>query len=255
MWNRTSLLLLVGSLFAGALCAAQDPFVGEWKLNGAKSTLTDQMKVASVGPNKYAFDFGEGKPETIVTDGTDQPGMAGTTLSVSAVAPDSWKVVRKKDGRTIITATWKLSPDGNTLTDDFTFIPPNGSASNIKYEYKRTAGKEGFAGTWESTSAQVDAVFVMQVRPYEGDGLTFIDPEQTKNVKFDGQDHPNRGATSTSVSSGRRVDNRTLEVTDKVNGKTVATEQIELSPDLKTLTMTVHSAGKDKANILVFDRK
>ena len=257
MSNRTSLLLLVGSLFAGALCAAEDPFVGEWKLNGAKSTLTDQMKVTGIGSNKYAFDFGGDNPETIVTDGTDQPGMAGTTLAVSALGPDSWKVVRKKDSRTIITANWKLSPDGNTLTDDFTFFPPNGSASNIKYEYKRTAGKEGFAGTWESTSAQVDAVFVMQVRPYEADGLTFIDPEQTKNVKFDGQDHPNRPAPSatSSVSSGRRVDNRTLEVTDKVNGKTVATKQIELSPDLKTLTMTVHSAGKDKPNVLVFDRK
>jgi hypothetical protein len=257
MWNRTSLLLLIASAFIGMLWAAEDPFVGEWKLNAAKTTLRDEMKVASAGPNKYTFDFGGDMPETIVIDGTDQPGLAGTTLAVSALGPDSWKVVRKKDGNIIVTANWKLSADSNVLSDDFTFVPPNGSATNVKYEYKRTAGKGGFAGTWESTSAQIDSVFVLQVRPYEQDGLTFIDPQQTKNVKFDGLEHPNRPALSatSSVSSGRRVDGRTLEVTDKVNGKIVATRQIELSPDLKTLTMTVHPAGKDKPNILVFDRK
>ena len=250
-------LLVVGSFFASTLLATEDPFIGEWKLNGAKSTLIDVMKVTTVGPNKYSFDFGEGTPETIVIDGTDQPGMAGTTLSVSAIGPDRWKVVRKKDGRIIVTGNWKLSQDGNTLSDDFTYFPPNGSPSNTKYEYKRTAGKEGFAGTWESTSAQMSSEFVLQVRPYERDGLTFIDPEQTKNVKFDGQDHPNRNGSSSpdSVSSGRRVDNRTLEITDKLKGKTIAREQLELSPDLKTLTMTVHQPGKDKPNVLVFDRK
>jgi hypothetical protein len=33
------------------------------------------------------------------------------------------------------------------------------------------------------------------------------------------------------------------------------TQQIELSPDLKTLTITVHEVGQGKPNILVFDRE
>ncbi|HVH70437.1 MAG TPA: hypothetical protein VNB49_04920 [Candidatus Dormibacteraeota bacterium] len=95
MSMRTSRLLLVGCLFAGALWAADDPFVDEWRLNPSKSKLTDEMKVESVGRNKYAFDFGGGTMETIVADGTDQPGDAGTTLSVTTLAPDAWKVVRR----------------------------------------------------------------------------------------------------------------------------------------------------------------
>ena len=258
MFKRTFELLLVACLGTGALWAANDPFVGEWKLNPARSKLTDQMKVESVGANKYVFDFGGGS-ETVVVDGTDQPGNFGSTLSVTVEGPDTWKVIRKKDGRMLITATWKLSKDGNTLTDDFTGIEPNGSTFNLNYVYKRTAGSSGFAGTWESTSETVNSVFVLQVRPYEGDGLSFIDPseEETKNVKFDGKDYPNLGPNVApgSASSVRRLSERTLEMTDKIHGKVMDAQQIELSSDLKTLTMTVHTVGRSEPTILVFERQ
>jgi len=159
----------------------------------------------------------------------------------------------------LITATWKLSKDGNTLTDDFTGIEPNGSAFNLNYVYKRTAGSSGFAGTWESTSETVNSVFVLQVRPYEGDGLSFINPseEETKNVKFDGKDYPNLGPNVApgSASSVRRVNERTLEMTDKIDGKVMDAQQIELSSDLKTLTMTLHTVGRSEPNIFVFERQ
>ena len=60
---------------------------------------------------------------------------------------------------------------------------------------------------------------------------------------------------SGSASSGRRVNERTLEVTDKIKDKVMTTRQIKLSPDLKTLTMIVHAMGQSKPNILVFDRE
>ena len=259
MLKHSFRLVLVGGLMAAALWAANDPFVGEWKLNPSKSKLSDVMKVESAGGNKYAFDFGGGSPETIVVDGTDQPGTGGTTLSVTSEGPDSWKVVRKKSGRILITAIWELSKDGKTLRDNFTFIGPDGNSSNVKYVYQRTAGTSGFAGTWEGTSETVDAVFVLKVQPYQGDGLSFITPSQgnTKNVKFDGKDYPNEGANVSpgSVSSARRVNEHSLERTDKVGGKIVDTRQIELSSDLKTLTMTVHNAGRRQPDILVFERQ
>jgi hypothetical protein len=264
MTKRAFRLLLIAVLATSALWAADDPFAGEWKLIPSKSKLTDLMKVASVAGNKYAFDFGGG-PETIAADGTDQPGgYGGTTLSVTVEAPDSWKVVRKKDGHVLLTANWKLSKDAQTLTDDFTFFAPNGSASNVNYVYKRTAGTSGFAGTWESTSETVNSVFVIKVRPYEGDGLSFIDSSEgvTKNVKFDGKDYPNVGpnvpAGSTSSArrvNGRTLDQHTLELTGKFNGKVTDTQEIKLSSDGKTLTMTVHPAGRTEPNILVFERQ
>ena len=259
MLKHSFRLVLVAGLMAVGLWAANDPFVGEWKLNPSKSKLTDEMKVESVGENKYAFDFGDGNPETIVVDGTDQPGAGGTTLSVTSEGPHSWKVVRKKDGRILITGIWELSKDGNTLRDDFTFTGADGKSSNVKYVYQRTAGTSGFAGTWDGTSETADLVFVLKVQPYDGDGLSFISPSDggAKNVKFDGKEYANEGPNVSpgSVSSARRVNERRLERTDKVAGKIVDTRQIELSSDLKTLTMTVHNAGRRQPDILVFERQ
>jgi len=76
-------------------------------------------------------------------------------------------------------------------------------------------------------------------------------------VKFDGKDYPNVGANAApgSVSSVRRVNQHTLEVTDKFNGKVADTQEIKLSSDSKTLTMTVHTAGRTEPNVLVFERQ
>jgi hypothetical protein len=54
MSNRTFPLLLAACVVTSSVWAATDPFVGKWKVNSSKSTLTDEMKVEAVGPNKYA---------------------------------------------------------------------------------------------------------------------------------------------------------------------------------------------------------
>jgi hypothetical protein len=47
-----------------------------------------------------------------------------------------------------------------------------------------------------------------------------------------------------------------LEITHKFKGKIIHTQQIELSTDLKTLTLSIILAGENKPrNILVFDRE
>ena len=51
------------------------------------------------------------------------------------------------------------------------------------------------------------------------------------------------------------LDERTLEIIDKVNGKVTRTERRELSPDLKTLTRTVRPVGQRDPNIFVFERQ
>ena len=101
----------------------------------------------------------------------------------------------------------------------------------------------------------MNSVFVLQVRPYEKNGLSFIDPpqEETKNVKFDGKDYPN--VASGSASSLRRVNAHTLEMTDKFSGKITGTERFKLSSDRKTLTITVQTPGRRDPNILVFERQ
>lgn len=259
MLKRAMQFLGVAFLVTGMLWAADEPFAGKWKLNPSKSTLTDTMKVTAAGENKYGFDFGAGQVETIVVDGTDQPGIFGTTLNVTAEGPNSWKVVRKKDGRMMLTAAWTLSEDGNTLSDAYRQFETNGSTTSVDYVYKRTTAGSGFAGTWESASVKVDSVFEIQIQPFEGDGLTFTSSVggTARNMKFDGKDYAQVGKNvlDGSASSGHRVDERTLELTDKIKDKVTDTREITLSPDLKTLTMTVKPVGQTNPNVLVFDRE
>jgi hypothetical protein len=87
VFKRTRQLLLAAWLTTGTLWAASDPFVGKWKLDPSQSKETDQMKIEAAGPNRYVFDFGGGGTETIVVDGTEQPGHSGTTLSVTPSSP------------------------------------------------------------------------------------------------------------------------------------------------------------------------
>jgi hypothetical protein len=256
MFKRILELLPAVCLATGA-ASAQSPFVGAWKLDASKSRFPDEMKVQSKGANTYAFDFA-GSAETIVVDGSDQPGVGGTLLSVRAEAPDTWIVKRKQDSRLLINATWKLSADGRTLTDYFRGFNSDGSTLSIDYVYQRAGGGSDFAADWQSVKETINSRLVMDVKEFEGDGLTFITPPQrnTRNLKFDGKDYPSEGpnAVAGASSSLRRVDERTLMITDKYNGKVTATEEIELSNDLKTLTMKVHIAGREKPNVMVFER-
>ncbi|MFZ0298839.1 MAG: hypothetical protein WAM13_10870 [Candidatus Sulfotelmatobacter sp.] len=261
MLNRTFRSLLVPCLAAGTLWAANDPFVGKWKVNPSKSKLNDEMKVEVVGTNRYAITFAPGIVDTVVADGTDQPAIRGTTLSITVKGPNNWVVIRKTKGRTLLTGYWKLSDDGKTLNDAYTEYATDGSKSLfLPYVYERTAGSSGFAGTWDSDTEKVKAGIEFQIQPYQGDGLSLNSPDadMMTKMKFDGNDYPDLDpdADRGSAFSGRRVNERRLEISYKFKGKLTSTRQVELSTDLKTLRITVSLVGQNRPkSIFVFDRE
>src|SRR4029079_4745415 len=143
MLNRICWLLLVTCWVNGTSSAVDNPFVGKWKVNPSKSKATDEMKVEVAGENKYAFTFGPDAVDTIVADGTDQPAMQGTTLSVTVGGPNNWKVVRKTESATRIMVKCTLSADGRTLDDDLTAYQPDGSPTKVHLTYQRSAAGSG----------------------------------------------------------------------------------------------------------------
>jgi hypothetical protein len=260
MLSRTFRLLLVTCLVTSSAWAANDPFVGKWKVDPSKSKLNDEMKVEVASANKYTFTFAPGFVDSIVADGSDQPALSGTTLSVTVKGPNNLVVIRKIKGRTLLTAYWTLSKDGKTLNDAYTEYAPDGSPSSIPYVYERTAGTSGFTGTWDSDSEKVKAGIELEIQPYEGDGLSFkrSDAKMAKKMKFDGKDYPDLGPNGDTGSAylGRRVNERSLEITEKFKSKITGTRQVELSKDLKTLTVTERLFGQSRPkSILVYDRE
>lgn len=254
MFKRVLEILSVACLTT-SIASAQSPFIGEWKLDASKTRLPDEMKVQHQGGNTFVFDVGGGA-ETIVVDGTDQPGYGGTLLSVKAEAADTWIVKRKNDGRLLLTATWKLSND-STLMDYFRGLDADGSTFSVDYIYRRIGGGTGFAADWQSIEERVNSPFVMEVTAFRGDGLSFVSPLGTRSAEFPEKSHPTQspGGARGAASSIRRVDERTLVITGTQNGRVTVTQEIALSTDLEMLTMTVHVPGRDRPNVLVFERK
>ena len=251
--------LLVACVATGTLLAATDPFVGTWKLNQSKSKITgEQVKIKDLGGNKYTLTFGN-TSDTLVADGTDQPVHFGRTQSITKERPNVWKIVTKQGGRVLSIGTWTLSQDGKSMGIEISGKRPDGSAFNTHVVAGRTAGTSGFAGTWESTQLKIGSPMVWEIKPYDGDGLSFSMPaeHETLNVKFDGKDYPDTGPNvpAGAASSGRRMDQNNLELTDKIKGEVMDTAQFKISPDLQTMTVTVHEKGQPKPLTIVYDRQ
>jgi hypothetical protein len=250
-----SIAVVQPAVAASAFWTANDPFVGKWRLDVSRSTIVDDMRVQALGSNRYGFNF-EGAPtEVVVADGTDQPGLPGTTLAVKAADAHSLTVVRKQDGRIIISASWKLSEDGRTLRDAFTSPQPDGSSVTVDYVYKRLSGTSGFAGAWESTTKPTGLKLELQLQPYGSKGLSFVSAGSNRSVIFDGQEHAVPGDKDGLTLSGRRRGARAMQYIEKNRSEVQRARQFELSRDGRTLTETLRTPGQATPDVFVFERE
>jgi hypothetical protein len=125
--------LTLGMLFVGlAMCSAQNPNLGTWKLNEAKSKLTAGLpknltvKYEAVGDNiKGTIDGvdGQGKPThtewTGKFDGKDYPvtgDPAADTRAVKQVDDHNYQLTVKKAGKVTMTGKAVISADGKSRT-------------------------------------------------------------------------------------------------------------------------------------------
>ena len=256
--RRFYVSLAVGCLVTATLWASDDPFCGKWKLNIEKSKFVgEQVKIQDLGGNKYKWTNGN-QSDTLTYDGTDQPVRFGRTISMAPEGANSWKMVIKKDGRVISSMTHTISDDGKTQTIKGTETKPDGTTSDFTDIWKKVSGGSGWDGTWESTELKFTSPDEYDIEPYEGDGLSFNTPayQDVLRMKFDGKDYEEKGPNVApgSMSSGKRVNAHTLEITDKVKGQVIDHATYEVSPDGKTLTLTIHETGQPKALTIVYDK-
>ena len=76
--------------------------------------------------------------------------------------------------------------------------------------------------------------------------------------KFDGKDYPLTGDPSADTRSYKKIDARTLELTNKKGGKAVMSGKITVSADGKTRTVAVSgtdASGKKVTSTAVYDKQ
>jgi len=134
------------------------------------------------------------------------------------------------------------------------------------------AADDAFSGTWKLNDAKSkvgaglgknstvvyeaigDSVKVT-IEGTTADGKAFKD-EWTG--KFDGKDYPVTGNPTTDARAYKKINDHTLEVTGKKDGKLTITVKITVSADGKTRTVTgsqTDSAGKKVAMTAVYDKQ
>jgi hypothetical protein len=249
----------LGLCIAPLALAADDSFVGKWKFNPDKSQLNGlTYKVEDVGNNQYKFAFGD-DAETVSLDGKPHTTKYGNTWSVTKSGSNGWHWVTKRNGKTTSDAMWTVSEDGATSTYVSTETRPDGSTSHDETKLKRTAGTSGLIGTWESTEIKIGTPNTIRMMAWEKDGYSITNPayKGETDFKLDGKDYTPKGPTvakGTTVS-GKKIDDRTMELTYKLNGKMTETDRWELSADGKVLTDTINYSGVDKQEVDVYERQ
>lgn len=76
--------------------------------------------------------------------------------------------------------------------------------------------------------------------------------------KFDNKDYPLTGDPNADTRAYKKIDAHTTELTNKKDGKVVATGKIVISPDGKSRTLTVHvtdPSGKKMTYSAVYDKQ
>lgn len=119
---------------------------------------------------------------------------------------------------------WTVSEDSASSTYVSTERRPDGSTSHDETKLKRTAGTSGLVGTWESTEIKVGSPNAIEIAVWNKDGYSIKSPvyKGEANFKLDGKDYTPKGlrvAKGTPIS-GKKTDDRTMELTYKLNGKT-----------------------------------
>ena len=76
--------------------------------------------------------------------------------------------------------------------------------------------------------------------------------------KFDGKDYPLTGDPNADMRSYKRIDENTLELTNKKDGKVVVSGRVVVSKDGKTRTVTLNmtdAEGKKAESTFVYDKQ
>lgn len=243
--------LLACALFLTSISAtaADNPWLGTWKLDTAKSQFTGDTFTYSKTANglmhysdgsTISWDFGiDGKPYKAYHD---------QTTTWTAVGDNAWDAVISANGKELYRVHREVSVDGKTLTVHVTGAKPDGSAFNEETVYTRVTGTNGLVGKWRSTKANYTADTVVISSPTPGI-LRFDFPtyKESYEGKGDGTDRPLTGPTipvGSTISFKRRSPTQ-FSYTVKNNGKAENLGIQTLAADGKSFTDVSWSPGKE----------
>ena len=243
--------LLALFLFLASIMFAQSRFDGTWEMK------MDTLQF-SRAPEEYLLNEGTYRclscvPELEVkADGNDHKVLGNPrfdTISVRIVDPRSVEFSYKKEGKPTFACTETVSPDGNAKVEEFTETPTSrrvtGHATFTRVS-KGPTGAHALSGSWQMrTIKNVTGAGPTATYQSTKDGLKVSAGGTTLEARFDGRDYPVQGEPDHTVSMSR-VDDDTIEQTEKQAGKVFRITRMTASRDGKSMTVEDTDKPTDK---------
>jgi hypothetical protein len=122
------------------------------------------------------------------------------------------------------------------------------------------AAESPFIGKWKLNPIKVQAPTEnWEISANGDDGLTMkiVDYDAVCSVKFDGEDYPRTGPTmpKSFMMSAKKTGARTVEFTEKMDGKVVFSDVFSVSSNGKTLVDEATPAGPKEKIKIVYDKQ
>ena len=190
----------------------------------------------------------------VKADGKDQPvkGQPYDTISIKIVDSRTVQEIEKKNASIVSDEKFTVSPDGNTITDEF---------GNWKLTMSRigkaSSGAHALSGSWQPLKMEaISDTELLVTYKLDGEILNMSRPTgQSYSAKLDGADAPYKGDPDMNGVAVMRIDANTIEETAKLDGKAVSVTRLTVAADGKSMTVSVKDLQDGSTNQFVMWRQ
>jgi hypothetical protein len=240
---------LLGAALLPVHAMAASPFDGTWKADVGSAKMPTKPDMYSLKDGTYTCKTCE-PAYTVKADGSDHP-VSGhpyfDTVAVTVVNDHSIKQAQKKSGKTVGTSTTTIAPDGKTGTVEFsdssnTNATPVTGSFDIERVAAGESGSNAISGSWLiSKFSNLSDNGITVTYKADGNMLTMTTPTgQSYTAKMDGTEAPYKGDPGVTTVSVKQIGERTIEETDKRDGKSLSTTRSTISSDGNTMDVSSH---------------
>ena len=237
------------ALFMPTAAAAQSAFDGTWKvdIDNAQFPTRPYVYVLKDGTYRCSSCI---PPIEVKADGEDHKVTGNPyydSVSIKVINDRSIAESDKKSGKTVATTTTTIPADGKTMKVEFSdnsntnAQPMTGTAVATRIA-TGPAGSHAISGSWKMSKMEnVSESASMIMFRVEAGNLHMSNPTgQSYTAKLDGTEAPFKGDPGQTSVSVKQIDKSTIEETDKRDGKVIGVQRFEITPDGKTIHITVH---------------
>lgn len=243
--------LLILAFLSSYASASENPFVGSWKFDAARSRLVaETIEYTDAGNGRMHVSNGATSDYDFALDGKQYKAGDDRTIAWKEIGPGRWRTTFRISGRITETASRALSPQGDELVVVASGVLPDGSAYKHEKHYARIGSGKGLAGRWRNVRMDTNNMADGYVISEDAAGvITWAIPtdKQALTGRFDGSDMLLTGpsAPANTVFAVDRISSHKIAYVMKTNGKPGQYGTVAISDDGNVFTEESWLPGKE----------